>query len=418
DDQLAVLLESTAAIHSASDEKHLAELLIDASLRGTGMANAAFLRPVDQAGRVQVVAARYAAGPAAETHPTFSRSLLAAASTGQVAEIQSVGGDIAQSIVAMNITAALCVPIVLGARGDAGGTIAGYLYLDSRGTHAPRPRPNAAPFCVALGRMASLALANLKRIEVERRQALMEAELHAAAATQRWILPQRRQTIDRVECIGESRPGRYIGGDFFDIIDLGHGRLAVALGDVAGKGAAAAVLMTATQGFLHACLREHGDVQRAVDATNRFVSARTPEARFVTAWVGVLDLRRACITYIDAGHGYAMIQSDAGEPVDLRGGEGVPIGIDANFRYAAVTAPLPERGRILVVSDGVIEQTGIVQQTDGTLSHEQYGIEAVRSVLQQSPPDADTVADLFSAVVHHAGTSQLADDATAVLVRW
>src|SRR5262245_850725 len=143
DDQLAVLLESTAAIHTADDEKHLADLLIDAALRGTGMNNAAFLRPVDQAGRVQVVAARYASGPAAGANPTFSRSLLAAASTGQVAEVQTGGGDIAQSIVAMNITAALCVPIVLGVRGDGGSTIAGYLYLDSRGHAAPKPRPNA-----------------------------------------------------------------------------------------------------------------------------------------------------------------------------------------------------------------------------------------------------------------------------------
>ena len=56
-------------------------------------------------------------------------------------------------------------------------------------------------------------------------------------------------------CTGESRAGRHVGGDFFDVISLSDGRLAVAMGDVTGKGIPASVLMTATQGFLHASLQ-------------------------------------------------------------------------------------------------------------------------------------------------------------------
>lgn len=424
DEQLGVLLESTAAIHAASDERGLAEQLIDAALRGTGMGNAAVLRPVDQAGRVQVVASRWAsaAGTGREDTPRFSRSLLNAAATGQVAELQSTmasAGDIAQSIVAMNITAALCVPITLGSRADApGGTIAFYLYLDSRGQHAPRPRTNAAQFCVALGRMASLAMANLKRIEIERRQAMIEADLDAAAATQRWILPPRQQSLAGIVCVGESRPGRYIGGDFFDLIELSDGRLAVALGDVAGKGVAAGVLMTATQGFLHALLREHGDVARALNAVNKFVSVRTPDERFVTAWIGVIDRAAGTLTYIDAGHGYALLHPVGVTPSDLRGGDGLPIGVDPEFNYRATSVPLPEHGRVLVVSDGIIEQTGVVQNPDGTLAHDQFGLENLRNALASAAMDADTVGDLFATLINFAGTIQLADDATAVLITW
>ncbi len=425
DEQLGVLLESTAAIHGANDEKNLAELLVDAALRGTGMTNAAVLRPVDNAGRVQIVASSSTNKPGAlapdgspDAAPRFSRSLLNAASTGQVAELQAGASDIAQSIVMMNISAALCVPIILGARGDGSGTIAVYLYLDSRGHGASKPRPNATQFCVALGRMAGLALANLKRIEIERRQVMLEAELNAAATTQKWILPTRHQMIDAIECVGESRPGRYVGGDFFDIIDLGEGKVAVALGDVTGKGVAAGVLMTATQGYLHACLREHGDVQRAVLAVNKFVASRTPDERFVTAWVGVLDFRNRTAHYIDAGHGYAMLHS-AGEACNpLRGGDGIPIGVFADFKYQAVTAELPESGRVLIVSDGLVEQNGLVQDETGALLQDQFGLERVCSALEKSNPAADIVADLFAAVIHHAGTNLLADDATAVLVKW
>jgi diadenosine tetraphosphate (Ap4A) HIT family hydrolase len=80
------------------------------------------------------------------------------------------------------------VPLMLGS------TVAAYLYLDSRGTMMQQLRPNASAFCVAIGRMASLALANLKRIEMEKREARMKAELDAAAAAQQWILPKRHES--------------------------------------------------------------------------------------------------------------------------------------------------------------------------------------------------------------------------------
>lgn len=425
DDQLGVLLESTAAIHQARDEAELAAQLIDAATRATGMPNAAVLRPVDASGRVQIVASQFraassGAGVRANEPIRFSRSLLMAASNGQVAEIAAGGLDTSESIVSMNITAALCVPIVLGGRSDpmGGTTVAAYLYLDSRGPMAPRPRPNSAAFCVALGRMASLALAGLKRVEVERRQAVIESELNAAAAVQRWILPQRHQCVGAFTCIGESRPGRFVGGDFFDLIDLGEERLAITLGDVCGKGVAAGVLMTATQGFLHAALREHGDVERAVSAANRFVAARTPDERFVTAWVGVADRRNGTLTYLDAGHGFALLQPAGGEAVGLTGGDGLPIGVEPNFAFRSVTIELPTSGRLMVLSDGIVEQSGIVQGPDGRLAPDQFGMDNVRRVLATADGEQDTVEALFAAVVDHAGTTQLADDATAVIVRW
>jgi serine phosphatase RsbU (regulator of sigma subunit) len=435
DDQLGVLLESTAAIHSARDENELASLLIDAACRGTGLINAAVLRPVDAAGRVQVIASKFRTAGTTKFDspgdpPRYSRSLLAAAANGQVAEIQSGGFDTSESIVSMNITAALCVPIVLGGGATGGGaarnvsdplggvTVAAYLYLDSRGPSAPRPRPNAAAFCVALGRMTSLALAGLKRVEIERRQAVIESELNAAAAVQRWILPQRTQCVGAFDCTGESRPGRFVGGDFFDLIDLGEDRIAVTLGDVTGKGVAAGVLMTATQGFLHASLLEHGDVTRAVTAVNRYVSTRSPDERFVTAWVGVADRRNRTLTYIDAGHGYAILHPADGEPISLTGGDGLPIGVEADFPFRSVTIDLPPSGRLMVVSDGLIEQTGLIQTSDGRLEQDQFGLDAVKRTLTSCPMETDAVDAVFAAVVHHAGSTQLADDATAVLVKW
>jgi serine phosphatase RsbU (regulator of sigma subunit) len=422
-DALGLLLETAAALHEAADEKQLAERVMDAACRGTGLMNAALLRPVDTGGRVEVIASNFAAKAEASqrdasTPVGFSRSLIAAAAGGNVAEISAGSGsnfDIGMSIAQMNISAALCVPLTLG------GIPAAFLYLDARGS-LPRPmRPGATEFCVGLGRMASLALANLKRIDVERRQASIESELMAAATAQKWVLPRRETRVGPFVCLGESRPGRYVGGDFFDVIELGDGRLGVALGDVSGKGMAASVLMTATQGYLHAALREHLDPARAVTAANRFICPRRQTGKFVTAWVGVFDVNARTLTYTDAGHSYAVMASPDGSftPLDLGGG--LPIGVDDAGGYATETVPLPPGGRVMVVSDGIIEQLSAPDSAAGAGAEAaQFGVEGLQRSLGAAPRAgaADAVAGIFADVIAHAGGPNLADDATAVLVTW
>jgi serine phosphatase RsbU (regulator of sigma subunit)/pSer/pThr/pTyr-binding forkhead associated (FHA) protein len=415
DDMLSLLLESAAGIHGAKNEQQLAQLLLDAAVAGTGLSNAVMLKPVDTAGRVEIVASKMSGAGESGAPPTFSRSLINTASTGVVAELSGAGNtdNISQSIVQMNITAALCVPLMLG------NTVAAYLYLDSRGGMPGQAlRRNASAFCVALGRIGSLALANLKRIDMERRQAAIESDLKAAAAAQKWILPKRENKFEAFHCIGESRPGQYVGGDFFDIIDLGEGKLAVAVGDVSGKGVAASVLMTATQGFLHAALKESRDPGRAVTEVNRFVNPRRPENKFVTMWVGVFDARAGTLSYVDAGHSYATIKNPDGSFTPLDTGGGLPIGITEDGVYAAETVALSPGACAMIVSDGIIEEFGVVERSDGSVEKSQFQMDGLRRAMSASNAGDDYVANVFKDLIDYAGTDHLADDATAVWIGW
>ncbi|CAN5566526.1 hypothetical protein BH09PLA1_BH09PLA1_26760 [soil metagenome] len=415
EDMLALLLESAASIHGATDEKQLADTLMDSACRGTGLTNAAMLRPIDpSSGQIEVIASRLAPNAANSPQAAFSRSLIAAASNGVVAEISAnaINEDVSQSIVQMKINSAICVPLMLGP------TVAAYLYLDSRGTMMQALRPNASAFCVAIGRIASLALANLKRIDMEKREERIRSDLAAAAIAQKWIMPNRKTCHGPFDCAGESKPGQYVGGDFFDIIEIAPNRLAVAVGDVAGKGIAASVLMTATQGFLHACLEQNGgNVGRAVTELNKFVKPRRPESKFVTMWVGVFDAEAGTISYVDAGHSFALLRRADGTTYEqLNLGSGLPVGLDEADDYVAETISLQPGDEVIVVSDGIIEQHGLVQMPDGSLSKEQFEMAGVQRAM--SSAGADVVEDLFAAVVAHAGTTNLADDATAVLIKW
>ena len=412
EDHLALLLESAAALHAASDEHALAEALLEAATRGSRLPNAAVLRPVTGEGRLEIIAARQTASH----EPSFSRSLInAAEASGNVVAFSPSGiDDISQSIVTLQIDAALCVPLLLGS------TVAAFLYLDARGASGRHIRQLTQPewfsisaFCLALGRIASLALANLKRMDVERRIAQAEADLRAAAEAQRFLLPRAERTVGTFRCEGESRPGRHVGGDFFDLIALSENKLAVALGDVSGKGIGASLLMTTAHGFLHAMLCQDPRPDVAVMRLNQFLSPRLPAEKFVTLWVGVFDAPNRTLSYVDAGHGYAYLLPLSAPPVALDAGENVPIGVSADWAYLATTLALPASAQIVIVSDGIIEQPGSAAAAPLT----QFGTARLIALAPDSASSADHISRIFQAVFDHAGSEDLADDATAVLVR-
>lgn len=412
-ERLHLLLSSAAALQDARDEKELASRLVRLAQDGTSLANGAVLKPLDTGGRFEILASS-ANGNGSGGGFTFSRSLLDAARGGEVAEVRADDSvaPTSQSIVQMQITRALCVPIHLGETPHL------FLYLDQRGETVLQQHTTdqeaAVAFCIALSKIASLALSNLKRMDMERRSAELDADMKAAATAQQWIMPKRDVSSGGYRIVGESRAGRGVGGDFFDIIDLGHSKVGIALGDVSGKGVAAGVLMTATQGFLHAVLTDEDDLARVARQLNGFVHPRRPANRFVTLWIGVFDKSTARLTYVDAGHGLGMLADAKGDCHELTGGGGLPIGVMADGEYTAVTIPFGEGDSVLIVSDGIVEQPASGMTFE---DRDEFGLARTKEVLCRALNGPDPVAAVFDAVVAHAGTNRLADDATVVLVR-
>src|SRR5690606_22704356 len=118
------------------------------------------------------------------------------------------------------------------------------------------------------------------------------------------------------------------------------------------------------------------------------------------------------------GHGHAMMARADGSIEPLSAGGGLPIGILDEPDYEDQTIELPEGARALIVSDGIIEQMSPVPPGGMPSPEMQFGFEMTGEVLRRTPADQDAIAALFNAVIAHAGSEQLADDATAVLVKW
>ncbi|MEO1511595.1 MAG: FHA domain-containing protein, partial [Planctomycetota bacterium] len=304
--RLDLLMACAAKIQTALDPGQLSELLVDAAVEGTGFARAAFVRQVNSEGDVEVLAYR---GPAGDRDlltegDTFSRSLLEAASSG---EIVRLAGDatagFGESVMRLGIHTAICVPVKLG------DSIEGHLYLDARDSERT-VHPDAAAFAQALGQLGALALSGLKRLDLERHRQQVEADLHAARRAQRLITPAAEGTIGRVRYAARTKPGRYVAGDLLDVMALpgdARQRVAITLGDVAGKGAGASIVMAAAQSFCRAAFETEADPGAVVRRLNQFLCGRTDAGTFLSLWVGVIDPANGELLYVDAGHGHWLV---------------------------------------------------------------------------------------------------------------
>ncbi len=440
--RLNLLMNCAAAVAGAPDEVRLARAIIQAAIEGTGFPRAAILRE-EKAGsnEFDIIAVRGPSdaktdpsGAAPQAVPTglrFSTSLINAARSGDLAQLKSdpglAGGA---SIITLGIQTAMCAPIAVG------GVISSFLYLDARtgesggargfmggfapgpggpGAGGPLPRTaaiqqDAAAFCMALAKMYSLAMANILREQLSQRQATIEKELTAAREAQRLIMPPDEGVVGGVRYAMRMRSGRFVAGDLFDVLQLTDGRVAVFLGDVAGKGIGAAILMATAQTHLNASLRAHKDPAVAVAEVNRYMCSHVAQNKFISLWLGVFEPATGNVCFVDAGHGHWLIVENADgtsiRRIDANGG--LPLGIDSEYVYQAEQLRLGPSDRLVVFSDGVIEQ----HSPEGPM----FGLARVIDAIRESPGEAEDVRRLFEAVATYAQTESLSDDTTVASI--
>ena len=148
----------------------------------------------------------------------------------------------------------------------------------------------------------AFALMNLLvLLEVADRLSLKN-DLEIARDIQQAMLPSGLYTAPGVETVGMSRPANTVGGDFYDILPLDDGRLVITLGDVAGKGSPAALLMALLLAMLRTLVDEKLEPADLITRLNVQVCRHAPGTRFITLFYAVFDPRSGSLTYVSAGH--------------------------------------------------------------------------------------------------------------------
>jgi serine phosphatase RsbU (regulator of sigma subunit) len=287
-------------------------------------------------------------------------------------------------------------------------TVIGLLEL-FRGLHLLLiPHPVFAPGTLWL--LTGFLLLNLLiLIEVADRLSLKN-DLEVARQIQLAMLPHGAFHASGLEAFGITRPANTVGGDFYDIVQLPDGRVLLALGDVAGKGSPAALLMALLLAMMRTLVDEGLEGPGLVERLNHQVMKQAPRSRFVTLFVGVLDPATGALSYVNAGQNPPLVRRADGRYDSLREG-GVAVGMFEQAAYEAGTTQLGVGDVLVMFSDGVVEAENA--------AGEPFDEAGVRSIVDQPVWSSakELTWALFAAVQRHSDDRKLMDDLTALVAR-
>jgi serine phosphatase RsbU (regulator of sigma subunit)/CHASE1-domain containing sensor protein/anti-sigma regulatory factor (Ser/Thr protein kinase) len=182
----------------------------------------------------------------------------------------------------------------------------------------------------------------------------VEQELGTARSIQHALLPKDLPKLEGWKIAYHYQPAREVGGDFYDFLRLDDGRIGLVIGDVSGKGIAAALVMANTQSVLRAVARR-GNIApgRVLAEANEVLYAYIPSGTFVTCFYGVLDPESGQLVYANAGHDPPYVKRD-GDAEELRA-RGMPLGLMPGMPYDEKEAVLAAGDDLLLYSDGLVE---------------------------------------------------------------
>ena len=261
-----------------------------------------------------------------------------------------------------------------------------------------------------LALIISLFLVNLLvLLEVAERLSL-KGELEVAREIQLAMLPSGTYRVADVEICGVTRPANTVGGDFYDVLTLRDGRVIVTLGDVAGKGSPAALLMALLLAVLRTLVDEELEASALVERLNVQICRHSPSSRFITLFYAVYVPSTGALTYVNAGQNPPLIRRRGGRYERL-GSTGVALGMSAHSVFRAAETMLHEGETLVLYSDGITE----AEDPDGR-PFEELGLELVVERYADAAP-AELSTRVLQAVEAHAKYSRFVDDLTILIAK-
>jgi phosphoserine phosphatase RsbU/P len=216
-----------------------------------------------------------------------------------------------------------------------------------------------------------------------------EEELKRAREIQQMLLPSTLPQLARVQIAGAWQPAREVGGDYFDVIRLDKNRLGICVGDVAGKGITAALLMANLQASFRAFATTEASPQLVCTRLNKFLCANIASGKFVTFFYAVLDADARTLTYENAGHSPGLLLRGNGTTEALRGG-GAVLGALPDWTYQDYTAQLQPGDQLLLSTDGIteaenaqLEEFGDERLLEAARARDGSALEVQRAIMQQ-----------------------------------
>jgi sigma-B regulation protein RsbU (phosphoserine phosphatase) len=253
-------------------------------------------------------------------------------------------------------------------------------------------------------------------IVVAKEKERLESELEIAREVQNQLFPKDVPFVKTLELKGVCTPARVVSGDYYDFMAVSDGALAFAIGDVAGKGISAALLMATIQSAMRSQLStSNGSGQhrpspaRMVSNLNQQLYATTSLEKYATFYFALYDESTHALTYTNAGHLPPMLLR--GNEIQTMDATGTVVGAFPFATYEEKSVRLEHGDILLAYTDGIVEPENVYGEV--------FGEDRLKDLLLKyaRADSSELIARTMEAVVHWTGSSELQDDMTMVVAR-
>jgi serine phosphatase RsbU (regulator of sigma subunit) len=303
--------------------------------------------------------------PVDDQRMRFSRTIVEEAMTTRKAILSADAASdqrfgMAQSIADFQIRSMICAPMI----GSSGEPL-GVLQIDTMNQRSRFSNDDLEVLAAVAGQ-AAVAIENARMHEQAVLQQALARDLDLASQMQRGLLPSRPPAVPGYVFFDYYQSARQVGGDYYDYVPLRDGRIAVVLGDVAGKGVAAALIMARLSSDVRFALATYEDPAQAVTAVNASFASHGWSDRFVTMIVAVIDPRDHKMTLVNAGHMAPLLRRASGEVIEVGDDEaGLPIGVSDDYEFEAFSTSIDPGESLTIFTDGFSEAMNAARELYG-----------------------------------------------------
>ena len=288
------------------------------------------------------------------------------------------------SLSQLRIRSIMCAPLL-----TQDGRAIGVIQIDTRDAKREFAESDLE-LLVAVASQSSIVVENAQLQEERLAQRAMERDLEFATQVQRGFLPNERPRVEGYSFSDFYEAARSVGGDYYDYVPLPGGRWAVLLGDVAGKGVSAALLMARLYASARFAFLTEGTVAEAVTALNQDIVSSGMGQKFVTFVAMVLDPKAGTLTLANAGHMPPMMREAGGAVVPIsKAVSSLPLGIMPDTKYTEETIDFPAGSSVLAFTDGITEALN--------QDREMYGRDRLRACFASAEGDITEVVRAVTA---------------------
>jgi serine phosphatase RsbU (regulator of sigma subunit) len=285
--------------------------------------------------------------------------------------------------------------------------IIGLIYVDSPFVLREFTK-NDLDLLTVMANVAAIRIEHARLAQVEEAERVMKRDLSQAADIQKGMLPEDAPHVPNADLAGYNAACRTVGGDYFDFFPYADGRVALALGDVSGKGMPASLMMMALQARVQVLAEDPGDLGGFMSRLNKTTCAKCPSNRFITFFFSVFDPATGNLRFANAGHNPPIVVRADGSAEMLEGG-GPVLGVVSIAIYREMQTQLGPGDMLVIYSDGVTEATNS--------AFDEFGEERLIEVLKQHREEsaAEIVEAATKALAEFAAGAPQADDITLMV---